>query len=86
MIRVKLELIPGGVGDIQHLGTIEIANQFLSSVRTNGMRGDYSYEIQKKIEGKITHTGMVYDFPRLSYHPWNLVRQILNDAPRRGVI
>lgn len=78
MIRVTLELVPGGIGKPEHLGTIEISNQILRSM-ANSRRGDYEYEIFKKRKGNIPWaSGYIENFPRLSYHPWNLIRAILN--------
>jgi hypothetical protein len=78
MIRVTLELIPGGVGKPEHLGTIEISNQITRSLE-NPRRGDYEYEIFKKRRGYAPWaSGLIENFPRQSYHPWNLVRRILN--------
>jgi hypothetical protein len=83
MIRCTLELLRGGIDDPSqnvHLGTIEIANDIFSTLRSDGKRGSYKFEIHKKRLGRIFHIGKVENFPRLSYHPWNLVRQILNDV------
>lgn len=88
MIRVTLELVPGGIGEPEHLGTIEIQNILTRSIETNGRRGDYAYEIFKKRTKSPWRGGKVRDFPRRSQHCWNLVRQILNQAAERngGVI
>jgi hypothetical protein len=79
MIRVTLELVPGGVGEPEHLGTIEISNQIRRSM-TNSRRADYKYDLWKK-RNRLSipwANGVIEDFPRLSYHPWNLIRAILN--------
>ena len=84
MIRCRLELVPGGIEGESiepiHLGTIIIGNQIGRTLASDGKRGDYSYELEKKRKGRIVNDGIIRDFPRLSYHPWNLVRRILNDA------
>lgn len=84
MIRVTLELVPGGVGEPEHLGTIEIDNQYGRTLATGGKRGDYGYEIQKKRKGRAVVVGNIKDFPRLSYHPWNMVKRILDDAAAKN--
>lgn len=84
MIRVTLELIPGGYGEPERLGVIEIDNRIGRTMVTKGQRGDYGYALEKKRKGRVVYRGEIDDFPRLSYHPWNLVRRILNDIP--GVI
>lgn len=81
MIRVTLELIPGGVGEPERLGVIEIDNQIGRSIASGGKRGDYYYELQKK-RRKVVMRGTISDFPRLSYHPWNLVKRILDHAAK----
>jgi hypothetical protein len=84
MIVCKLELWPGGLEeDVEALGRIEIANDLLSSVRSEGKRGTYFWKMWKK-RPKWWAKGKVEEFPRLSYHPWNLVLQILNDAAKRN--
>lgn len=86
MIRCTLELIPGGVGEPEHLGIIEIANEIGTTLSTGGKRGDYRFWLYKKRKN-VTHPhwcGTVRDFPRLSYHPWNLVRRILNELAERN--
>lgn len=80
MIRVTLELIPGGFGKPEHLGSIEISNQITRSL-ANSRRGDYEYEIYKKRKGEIPWaSGYLENFPRLSYHPWEMIRRILNQV------
>lgn len=80
MIRCTLELIPGGFGEPERLGVIEIDNQIVTSVRSGGRRGDYRYKLQKKRKGAIVNVGVIGDFPRLSYHPWNLIKRILDEC------
>lgn len=86
MIRVTLELVPGGVGQPERLGVIEIGNLVMRTMESGGKRGDYSYELEKKRRGHVIHAGTILDFPRLSYHPWNLVKRILDQAAESGVI
>jgi len=84
MIRVTLELVPAGVGEPELLGTIEIGNMIGRTVQSAGKRGDYYYELAKKRRGRLACKGTIEDFPRLSYHPWNLIRRILNDAAEKN--
>lgn len=83
MIVCELKLVSGVDGHTEHLGTIEISNQ-LARTMLNPKRGDYGFRLFKKRLNRVFYTGLVSDFPRLSYHPWNLVRQILNDAAERN--
>lgn len=85
MIRCTLELIPGGIGEPEHLGTIEISNEVFRTIETSGLRGNYHYDMWKKRQGrKPWKKGRVRDFPRLAYHPWNLVREILNAVAEKN--
>lgn len=86
MIRVTLELVPGGVGEPERLGEIEIHNLVGTTLSSSGKRGDYGYEIEKKRRDHVTHSGTILDFPRRSYHPWNLVKRVLDQAAESGVI
>jgi hypothetical protein len=78
MIRCTLELVRASNGEIKHLGTIEISNQVMLS-SLNPRRGDYRYRVFKK-RWVPWRDGVVKNFPRLSYHPWNLIREILNEV------
>lgn len=84
MIRCTLELIPGGIGEPEHLGVIDIDNRVLRSVYSGGKRGDYRYLLHKKRQGRVVSEGVIHDFPRLSYHPWNLIKRILDDAAKKN--
>jgi hypothetical protein len=86
MIRCKLELLPGGIdlGDEnQLLGEIHISNEIFRTIETGGRRGNYRAVIWKKRERAWTKVKLE-DFPRQSYHPWEMVRRILNDAASRN--
>ncbi len=76
---VKFELVSAISKDRDKpLGRIVIGNQGVSA---NERRGDYEAEIYKKtIRGAPWKVVEIEDFPRLSLHPWNLVRKILNEA------
>lgn len=89
MIKVTLELLPSGVDDSESkklLGEIIIANDLIGTISSGGRRGNYSYKLFKKTKKKIAGSGKIRDYPRLSYHPWELVRLILNDAKSDGVL
>lgn len=79
MIRCTLELVPAN-REPELLGVIEISNRVGRTIATGGSRGDYGYEIFKKRKGVPWKRGSVLDFPRRSYHPWNLVLRILKQA------
>lgn len=85
MIRVTMELLPGGLDlgeENEHLGTIMIDNDLLVSVSTGGTRGTYRARIWKKRKNRVVAAVKVADYPRLAYHPWELVRRVLNEAHR----
>jgi len=84
MIRCRLELLPGGLdsSDNELLGEIIISNDIVTSIK-NPRRGTYFWEIFKK-RRNVWMAGGLDNFPRLSYHPWNIVREILNDAAERN--
>lgn len=84
MIRCMLFLDPGGVSRIDEwelLGHIDISNSIDRSL-DDPRRGDYEYEIFKKRRTKPFAQGVISNFPRLSYHPWNLVKRILDEVAR----
>jgi len=80
MIVCKLELWVGGDPDnVEHLGVISMTNDLVETLKSNGDRGTYDCKVWKKRHGKKSWKQVkVTDFPRLSYHPWNLVREVLN--------
>lgn len=88
MIRCTLELIPGGVGEPELLGVIEIVNELSETFASSGKRGNYTYSLYKKIKGRVVYRGVIRKFPRLAYHPWNLIYEILYqiNEGRRGAI
>lgn len=82
MIRVMLFLDPGGVTPIDQwevMGQIDIENTVLASVQSKGKRGSYKCHLYKKRKSRWM-TLTLRDFPRKSYHPWEMVRRILNQA------
>lgn len=76
-----MELLHGGIDHPEAnelLGEIHIANDVILSM-TNPRRGNYKYTIFKK-RRVAWCVGSLRNFPRKSYHPWEMVRRILNDA------
>lgn len=98
MIRVTVELLPGGVdlGQYQNeiLGVMFLSNDVHTTATTRGKRGTYLVELWKKRNAARVHAGAsdvlpwgafkVHDFPRLSLHPWNLVLRALQTAADRN--
>jgi hypothetical protein len=41
VIRVTIEMVPGGIGEPREMATIEIHNDLEDSLATNGRRGSY---------------------------------------------
>lgn len=84
MMVCKLELWPGGVEeDVRHLGTIEIINDHETTHRTEGRLGTYDVTPYKEDRTPCARL-VISDFPRLSDHSWNLVRQILEAAAQQN--
>lgn len=82
MIRVRMELLPGGMDlgeDNELLGEILITNNIVTSLGTSGRRGSYDARIYKK-QRRVWKQIFLRDFPRLAYHPWEMIRRILNEA------
>jgi hypothetical protein len=82
MIRVMLYLDPGGITPTDQwetMGRIDIENDALNTLATRGKRGTYIASIYKK-RARLWKKIKLRDFPRESYHPWEMVRQILNKA------
>lgn len=77
MIRVTVELCPGGdTSDPKKLGEIFLANKGNGSAT----RGNYRYIVRGKTKAALSGgIGDIDDYPRLSYHVWELVRRTLNE-------
>ena len=75
MIVVKLEIWPyGDESDTSSLGTIEIYNDATGSFT----RGNYKYKLKGK-KDRVMSEGTVKNYARNAQHPWNLIRQVLDD-------
>jgi hypothetical protein len=97
MIRVTIEMLPGGVdmgpGENEILGVMLLANDLSATLKSKGTRGTYQVRLWKKrnaanvIAANQLGSGFDYspnrqaeveNFPRNSYHVWNLVWQALD--------
>lgn len=77
MIRVTVELVPGGVDEPRHLGTMLISNQ------TGVGRARVADYLVRMINRRGTETlrgGVVRGHHRLSEPVWVLVRKALQEA------
>lgn len=75
MIRVTIELVPGGRGKPQHLGTMLISNQSrLASV------SDYLVRFRGKLGGPLKREALVRGHRREKEPVWSLVRKALREA------
>lgn len=88
MIVVKLEMWPqGDQAKAYSLGRIFLWNKVKTTVK-NPKRGDYEYAVMHKSAkdtvhpnlGKVVRTGVIKDYPRLSYTVWKLILLCLKDA------
>lgn len=78
MIRVTIELVPGGIGKPQLLGVALIANSGESS---DPKRGNYDAVFATRT-GKTWKTARVEDYPRQAYQVWVLLHRLLKEAMR----
>jgi hypothetical protein len=92
MIRVTIELIPGGIGDPQHLHTIDIWNDMVET-KHDRSKGSYRYLIGRKGarvfgplrgEEKKGRGGRITGFPRQRLSAVRLLQRVLNDAYPKG--
>lgn len=85
MIRVTVELIPGGVGDPLLLAQGEIWNDLEDALATGGRRGSYHWLFRgKRGPGKRSvYDTRVTDYARNSMSVWNLVTRCLKQAGYR---
>lgn len=78
MLRVTVELVPGGVGEPVVIGTAIIAND-LEQTMVNRRRGSYRFRIYGK-RNRLMRVGTIRDYPRLSKNVWHLVARVLNEG------
>lgn len=77
MIRVSIELIPGGIGPGRHLGTICIANDRTGS---NSI-GNYRAELSRRGEPRRKwRDAKVRGFPRQRLGAYDLLFRVLREA------
>lgn len=78
MIRVTIELVPGGIGRPRLLGVALIAN---TGECTDPKRGDYTAVFATRT-GKTWKTATVENYPRQAYQVWVLLHRLLKAAVR----
>lgn len=74
MIRVTIEMIPGGLGEPRHMGTIEIANDSTGTIEKG------NYKVRLAPFGKPAGSwmrGVVKNFCRKTRGPYDLLLQAL---------
>lgn len=88
MIRVTIEMVPGGFEDAKYtMHVIEVWNQ-IGTTLANRNRGDYGYRISRKLARSVvagatpswTRTGTIKDFPRSAKNSVHLLLAVLRDA------
>jgi hypothetical protein len=82
MLRVTIEMIPKGVGEPRHLGTIEIANEGVTQTddlfRQPSDFGTYKVRLSKFGNPKGNwRTGVVKNFNRKNRGPYDLLMRAL---------
>lgn len=75
MIRVTVELVPGGVGAPEHLGTMTVARQG-PAARSN----TYLARFFNRRRVEMRRKGVVQGHRRDEEPVWSLVRKALQDA------
>jgi len=86
VIRCMLFIDRGGNSPITEwevLGRIDISNDFLKTIETDGRRGNYAAVIYKK-RPRAWKRVKVKEYPRMAYHSWELIRLILNKAAEQN--
>lgn len=84
MIRVTIEMVPGGIEERKYLmHIIEIWNQVGTSVRTPNF-GDYGYRISRKFVGQRKtapwhRQGEIERFPRAAKNAVHLLLAVLKE-------
>lgn len=83
MIRVTIEMIPGGNEERAYpMHIIEIANDLYTTL-LNRRKGSYTYQISKKIKNQSVvwiKRGRVENFPRADKNSVHLLLAVLKDA------
>lgn len=77
MIRVTVEMLPGGFGPVQHLGTAIISNDGTGTPQ----RGNYNVRLSPRGNPKrVWRRGRVLRFPRKRRSAWHLLEEALAAA------
>lgn len=74
MIRITVELIPGGVGEPQILGTAIIVNDGTGTATV----GNYTYALSHR--RRIWRSGVLEGFPRKQLNVWDLLFRVLKKS------
>jgi len=73
MIRITVELIPGGIGKPRKLGIMDISNDCTGNENT----GNYKGRLFAEYTGKGGRQGQVLSFNRRTQSVWSLVGAFL---------
>jgi hypothetical protein len=76
VIRIRIDLIPGGVGAPRHLGTVTIANDCTGSKGS----GNYVAKLSTKRAGRLWRQTRVKGFPRQRLGVYDLLYRVLRDV------
>jgi len=83
MIRVTIEMLPGGMEDAKYtMHVIEIWNDIRETMK-NRRYGNYGYRISRKLTGdKVTwhKEGRIEKFPRAAKNSVHLLLAVLKDG------
>ena len=80
MLIVSIRLVSARTHEETELGRIHIANQGTGTQK----RGNYTAQIMRRgTADKVQTTVEIYDYPRLSYSVWELVRRVLNGSKKQ---
>lgn len=79
MIKVTVQLIPGGIGAAKKTWTAEISNDVMTTVQTGGRKGAYVYKLFDA-GGRIFREGRIANFPRKERGAWDLLFRVLLNA------
>ncbi len=81
MIRVTVELLPGGFGPVKHLGTAIITNDGTGTPT----RGNYNVQLSRRGAPKsIWRRARVHGFPRKRLGSWHLLGRAITAALEEG--
>lgn len=96
MIRVTIEMVPGGVGKPYIMHVIEIFNEVGTTLTSGGTHGDYGYRISRKLSPNFRQAptvtlnagwaklGSIKNFNRKNRNAVQLLVEVLRDAYPKG--